>query len=139
VNMNRDKAEERQVRIEWSPPDDTPVVLPLVTSRIHRVFRDLILNAIDAMPDGGQIRIQLVRTSKPAGVSVSFTDTGTGITPDLVPHVFEPFRTTKSTGMGMGLYICRNIVHEHRGQIDVESTPGQGTTFGIWLPMGAST
>jgi PAS domain S-box-containing protein len=138
VALNMGKAGERHVRIEWFPPDGAPVVLPLVTDRIHRVFTDLILNAIDAMPDGGKIRIQVVRTSKPAGVSVNFTDTGTGITPDLVPHLFEPFRTTKSTGMGMGLYICRNIVHEHRGQIDVESTPGQGTTFSIWLPMGGS-
>jgi two-component system, sporulation sensor kinase A len=138
VDLSVHKAAERRVEIAWSPPGEGPLILPLVPSRIHRVFLDLILNAIEAMPDGGRIHIEIAHTSKPSGVNVSFADTGIGIDAALMPHLFEPFYTTKSTGMGMGLYICRSIVHEHRGQIDVESTPGRGTTFNIWLPQGGS-
>ena len=138
VDLAAYQAEQGRVEIEWEPPQGDLILLPLVPNRIDRVFLSLILNAIDAMPDGGHIHIQIIRTRKPSGVCISLTDTGIGIDPHLMPHLFEPFRTTKSTGMGMGLYICRSIVHEHRGQIDVESTPGRGTTFSIWLPLGGS-
>jgi PAS domain S-box-containing protein len=132
------RAEERHVKLKWSPPEEGSFVLKLIPGRIHQVLLNLVFNAIDAMPDGGQISIKLAGTQRPPGVTISLADTGIGIDPDLMPHLFEPFRTTKSTGMGMGLYNCRSIVHEHGGQIDVESTPGRGTTFYVWLPRHVS-
>jgi two-component system NtrC family sensor kinase len=64
-------------------------------------------------------------------------DTGTGISPQNMPHLFEPFFTTKPDGTGLGLAITQRIIHEHGGRIDVESRPGQGTTFIVTLPISA--
>ena len=63
-----------------------------------------------------------------------FTDSGGGIAPDVLPHVFEPFYSTKPEGLGLGLFISRNIVKQHGGQIEVDSRVGEGTTFTVWLP-----
>jgi signal transduction histidine kinase len=76
-----------------------------------------------------------VCASAPARVWVAFADTGQGIAPDTLPHLFDPFFTTKANGLGLGLYITRNIVEEHGGHIEVESEPGEGTTFTVWLPV----
>ena len=88
------------------------------------------------MPNGGQLRVSTNRIGDPSGISVSFTDTGPGIAPDALTHVFDPFYTTKPEGLGLGLYITRNIVEEHGGRIEVESLLGEGATFTVWLPTG---
>jgi signal transduction histidine kinase len=71
----------------------------------------------------------------PAGVRISFADSGSGIAPDVLPHVFDPFYSTKPQGLGLGLYITQKIVEAHDGRIDVSSRPGEGTTFAVWLPV----
>ena len=68
-------------------------------------------------------------------VSVEFDDTGTGISPEIEEHLFEPFHTTKPDGLGLGLFISQNIVHQHGGNITVHSLPGEGATFTVWLPL----
>jgi signal transduction histidine kinase len=110
--------------------------LVLAPDRIKQAFLNLVLNAIEAMPDGGQLRVSTNRTDDPAGVNVSFADTGPGIAPDALPRIFDPFYTTKPEGLGLGLYITRNVVEEHRGRVEVESLLGEGATFTVWLPTG---
>jgi polar amino acid transport system substrate-binding protein len=78
--------------------------------------------------------VSISPTAEPSGVSISFVDSGSGIAPDVLPHVFDPFYSTKAQGLGLGLYITHTIVHAHGGRIDVSSRPGEGTTFSVWLP-----
>jgi two-component system NtrC family sensor kinase len=86
------------------------------------------------MPSGGQLRVRAGSTSQPEGVCIRFVDTGVGIEPHRLPRIFEPFQSTRPEGLGLGLYISRKIVEDHGGHIDVESHPGEGATFTVWLP-----
>ncbi len=103
--------------------------------RLQQVFINIILNALDAMPEGGTLKIDLGKTDRTAVTRIS--DTGAGIKPDDLPHIFDPFFTTKGIGKGtgLGLSISYAIVKEHGGQVQVESEPGKGSTFTILLPM----
>lgn len=107
--------------------------------QLRQVFLNLMLNACDAMPHGGSLHLT-TRFLPPtpdcvACMVIRITDTGTGIAPEHLPHLFEPFYTTKPQGTGLGLAISAHIVSQHDGQISVESTPGVGTTFIITLPV----
>jgi two-component system NtrC family sensor kinase len=103
--------------------------------RLQQVFINIILNALDAMPQGGTLGIRLTAEDKRAVVRVS--DTGTGIKPEHMAHIFDPFFTTKGIGKGtgLGLSISYAIVKEHEGHIEVESEVGRGSTFTITLPV----
>jgi two-component system, NtrC family, sensor kinase len=106
-------------------------------SRLCQVFINLLVNAAQAMAERTEAEREVtVRTrhDETAGlVAVDVTDTGVGITSEHLPHIFEPFYTTKPTGTGLGLAISRDIIHRMGGRIAVESTPGRGTTFTVWL------
>jgi signal transduction histidine kinase len=105
--------------------------------RLQQLFLNLLLNAADAMPDGGELRVELGETE--AGVTVRVADTGIGIPAADLERIFEPFFTTKEAGhgSGLGLMVCKGIVADHGGQIDVKSEPGAGTEFTILLrPAG---
>jgi len=108
--------------------------LSVAPNQIQQVFLNLMLNAVEAMPDGGRLVVQATRTGEPDGVCVTFADTGCGIPPDVLPNIFDPFFTTKEEGLGLGLYVTQSIVDAHSGRIDVESQVGKGTTFTVWLP-----
>jgi two-component system NtrC family sensor kinase len=103
--------------------------------RIQQVFINIILNAMDAMPDGGKLRIHLDHSDNQAIVSIE--DTGTGIKGQHLPHIFDPFFTTKGIGKGtgLGLSISYAIIKEHEGRISVESESGKGSRFVIFIPM----
>lgn len=103
--------------------------------RLQQVFINIILNAIDAMPRGGTLRIELLPKAKKAVIKIK--DTGTGIKPQHLTHIFDPFFTTKGIGKGtgLGLSISYAIVREHEGTVGVESVVGKGSTFTISLPM----
>jgi signal transduction histidine kinase len=92
------------------------------------------LNAIYAMPDGGTLTISADRVKDDSAIFIRFADTGHGITPEHLDHIFEPFYTTRPDGTGLGLSISYSIVQQHGGRIEVESEPGQGTTFTVTLP-----
>ncbi|MBN1179879.1 MAG: GAF domain-containing protein, partial [Anaerolineae bacterium] len=128
---------------------DWAAALPMVQANadhLKQVFLNLVINAIDAMPAGGTIRIstaleQLDRPDAPSPapvVRVAFADSGFGMSPETLAHVFEPFFTTKEHGSGLGLSISYGIIQSHNGKISVESQEGKGTTFTIILPVEAS-
>jgi CheY-like chemotaxis protein len=118
-------------------------------TRLQQVFVNLALNARDAMPEGGVLRFGISRIQLasdeappipdlPAGewIRVSVHDTGTGISPEILPHIFEPFFTTKPVGQGTGLGLAQvyGIIKQHDAYMDVRSEVGRGTTFNIYLP-----
>lgn len=104
---------------------------------IELVISDLVMNSIDAMPSGGEIVVDAhLQTTDPESVMVEIRDTGTGIPRDVLPHIFEPFYTTKPAGKGtgLGLSVARNIIHNHDGEINIESIFEKGTVVKIKLP-----
>lgn len=104
---------------------------------INQALMNLLLNAIKAVKDNGRIVVR----SKVANqeIVISISDNGTGIPHDVLPRIFDPFFTTRDVGegTGLGLSVCRDIITAHGGDIKVESEPGQGTTFAIYLPVPA--
>jgi signal transduction histidine kinase len=102
--------------------------------RLQQVFINIILNALDALPGGGTLRIELFETETEAVIRI--TDNGTGIKEQHLPHIFDPFFTTKGVGKGtgLGLSISYAIIKEHEGRIGVDSVIGRGTSFTISLP-----
>ncbi len=105
-------------------------------SQIEQVLLALIMNAMDAMPHGGNLWLTSSFVDEAGQVQVVVRDDGSGIPPDILPHIFEPFLTTKETGqgVGLGLAISRSILERHRGTIAVQSEPGRGTAFTLTLP-----
>jgi len=99
---------------------------------LHRVLSNLILNAIDAMPNGGTLTLRTRQEADHFCLEVS--DTGTGLTPEECDHLFTPYYTTKAHGTGLGLAIVQAVVSDHGGRISIRSKPREGTTFAIELP-----
>ncbi|MEO7912308.1 MAG: ATP-binding protein [Roseiflexaceae bacterium] len=127
-----------QVGVTTDLAADLPQVIAH-TDQIRQVFLNLMLNACDAMPNGGTLRItshaRSASAEQPAEIVVQIADTGVGIAPEHHAHLFEPFYTTKAQGTGLGLAISAHIITQHSGQIDVASEVGVGTTFTVRLPV----
>lgn len=112
---------------------------PIMMNRteLQQVLVNLVVNAIHAMPDGGRLGLRSVDSDMDgqAGVAIQIADTGAGMTPEVMQKVFDPFFTTKRReGTGLGLSISQMLVTRQGGRISVESEPGVGTTFTVWLP-----
>ncbi|HEX9076632.1 MAG TPA: ATP-binding protein, partial [Anaerolineae bacterium] len=121
-------------RLEWD--SDIPPIAG-VNNQLQQVFLNLILNAVEAMPEGGEIEIRGGRqTLEREWLTVAITDTGCGVPGDDLDKIFEPFYTTKPNGTGLGLAVCRNIIANHGGHLSVNSVVGRGSTFTVWLPLG---
>jgi two-component system nitrogen regulation sensor histidine kinase NtrY len=103
---------------------------------LHRALSNLVLNALDAMPEGGTITVRTGAT--PEHVRIEVSDTGSGLTREECERLFTPYYTTKHHGTGLGLAIVQSVVSDHGGSISVGSTPGKGTTFRIDLPRTSS-
>lgn len=130
----RKQMETLGVEVTWERADELPHVMG-VPDRIRQVFLNLVLNATDAMPEGGHLEIQMDQVFEPDGVRASFVDTGIGIGPEEMKEIWEPFHSTKPEGLGLGMFIVRRIVTEHKGDIQIESEVGKGTTVTVWLPL----
>jgi signal transduction histidine kinase len=99
----------------------------------------VVANAIQAMPEGGKMRIAFRRVDADGSMVISFSDTGGGIEAGVAGHVFEPFFTTKREGIGLGLFLSRAIVESHGGKIDIgPNTDGPGTTVTFTFPPNAA-
>lgn len=106
-------------------------------SQLQQVFKNLILNSIDALPDGGEIEIQVHWDQDQKLMIINFKDNGVGISPDNINKIFKPFFSDKigqKQGSGLGLSVVKKIIERHQGEIEVSSKPGQGTTFTIGIP-----
>ena len=121
--------------------DDAARALPLIRGdsvRLERVLLNLVNNALDATPPGGRVAITIKPVAEDTpGVEIAVQDTGCGIAPEHIEEIFKPFFTTKQTGTGLGLAIIQKIVEEHQGTLLVNSKPGEGATFTIFLPSQA--
>jgi len=100
---------------------------------MRRVFTNLITNAIQAMPDGGQLTMRLSKTEEAALISIQ--DTGIGIPGENLPRLFQPLFTTKAKGQGLGLAVCKRFVEAHGGEVKVESKIGEGSVFTVRIPL----
>jgi signal transduction histidine kinase/DNA-binding response OmpR family regulator len=123
-----------EIRYEFHPDPDLPLTL-MNRDQIKQVILNLCLNAVETMPDGGVLRIKTDYQAKDSQVLLAVKDTGPGISADTIPHLFEPFFTTRDKGTGLGLFISYEIIQNHNGSIQVESCEGQGTTFLFSLPV----
>jgi nitrogen fixation/metabolism regulation signal transduction histidine kinase len=103
--------------------------------QLSRVLRNLVLNAIDAMPQGGALTLRTF--AQPGGVRLEISDTGQGLTPEECERLFTPYYTTKTHGTGLGLAIVQSVISDHGGRISVQSEKGKGATFRIELQAGA--
>lgn len=104
--------------------------------QLNRVLVNIMKNAIEAMPSGGKISI--FAKEKSQGILITIADEGAGMSEEARAHLFEPFFTTKAKGIGLGLHICKSIIDQHKGTLEMESIPGQGTKFFIFLPSSLS-
>jgi signal transduction histidine kinase len=132
------KQQERagaEVVVDFDPPE-LPVVVAADEDQLRQVFWNISLNAVQAMPDGGTLRIEvrdLPSDPEAPLVAVEFSDTGGGIRPEDLERIFEPFFTTKESGTGLGLSIARRVVEELGGRIEVTNRLGEGATFQVIL------
>ena len=124
--------ENRAIDVQIDRPGTVPKIR-VDRDQIKQVFFNITRNAFQAMPDGGRLTITVGSTDR--FLSVAFRDTGTGIDPENLGQIFEPYMTTKSEGSGLGLMIVQRIIQNHGGQLEVESKPGQGTRFTVLLPL----
>ena len=126
------EVESRKVALQCE--SDAPnVKVPMNPKRLSRVFHNLIGNAVDAMPQGGKIRLAFSTTS--GAVVTEIRDSGPGIQPEILDKLFDPFVTYgKVRGTGLGLSICRRIIEEHGGKISAGNHPNGGAVFRFSLP-----
>ncbi len=115
----------------------TPNLAPVrgAPNQLTQVFLNLIINAIEAMPNGGTLWVGTANHDERQQVVAAFRDSGSGIAPEMRERLFEPFNTSKATGTGLGLAISYGIVERHGGGIVVEMPPSGGTTFIVRLPQ----
>jgi two-component system, sporulation sensor kinase E len=131
LGVLRQQIKNRGVLIEEEYADDVPAI-NVDHGQIKQAFFNIIKNALEAMSDGGMLKVTVFTTER--FVAAAFKDSGPGIEPDHLGEIFTPYHTTKTEGNGLGLMIVQRIVREHGGEIEVDSRPGEGTTFVLYLP-----
>lgn len=138
IRLVENDLNKHQIKIVKELEANLPPI-PVNENKIVEMLLNLIINAIDAMPEGGSLtfagRSLEPSDEKGARVQLRITDTGVGIPPEQIDRIFDRYFTTKESGTGLGLAICERIVMAHNGTISIDSKPGQGTTFIIELPV----
>ncbi len=135
-------ADAASVKIRVETDDELPRVMA-DPEQMKQLFGNLVLNAVQAMPSGGTVRITVragvpVSSNSAKSIEITVEDTGSGIPEGDLPHIFEPFYTTRTKGTGLGLAICKQIVEAHGGTIRVAQTSPKGTVFEVTLQLEAS-
>ena len=131
IMMIRMEADSARVEVIHTPHSAMKVLV--ASDRIMQLLLNVLKNGLQAMPDGGKLHVELKDATSAAIITIG--DSGIGIPPESIPHIFDPFWTSKARGTGLGLALCRKVVLEHGGNLTVESTLGVGTTFTVTLPM----
>ena len=121
------------ITFEFHPNPELPAV-PVIPEQIRQVILNLFVNAMEAMQTGGHLTVCTQPLPEQDRILLSVKDTGCGIDPEILPHIFEPFITSKETGTGLGLSITYDIIRQHDGDIQAENNPKGGATFNVWLP-----
>jgi signal transduction histidine kinase len=129
--LARGRLRRHGINVNLKIASNLPPILG-IAQQLKQVFINIIFNAIEAMPPGGDLQIIIARRHEQ--VSLTFIDTGVGISEAQLARLFNPFFSTKEEGTGLGLAICRSLIRDHGGSINVQSVEGQGTTFEILLP-----
>ena len=127
-------------QVEWCQADESQsYTVFAVRNNLKQVFINLCLNAMEAMEaaPAGKLTVCMHASEDGRRVGIDFHNTGSPISEDALPYIFDPFFTTKKNGTGLGLSISYDIIRRHQGEIAVESAPGKGVTFTVWLPMAA--
>jgi signal transduction histidine kinase len=132
VMFARQQALSKSIDVELHH-DPLPLEVEHDSNQVNQVLLNLLLNSIQSIDHRGKITVTVERHSQLAAISVA--DTGRGIAPEHLPHIFRPFYTTKGNGTGLGLSLARRIVEEHGGRMEVSSTLGHGSTFIVFLPL----
>ncbi len=133
-HLLRAKLTQAGVQLHYTPPNQ-PTPVDVHKGQLQQVFLNLALNALHAMPQGGELRITCTREA--SMVHIDFTDTGGGIPPEVQPRIFESFLSTRAGGTGLGLTIAQRIVKDHHGDLKLMSTGPRGTTMRVTMPLTA--
>jgi signal transduction histidine kinase len=123
-----------EITFEFQPDEKLPPILAL-SDQIRQVVLNLFMNAVEAMSDGGQLTVETRLSDDKTEILLIVSDTGTGISPAILPNIFEAFVTNKQEGTGLGLTITYDIVIKHRGRITAQNNKERGSMFKVWLPI----
>ncbi len=137
VDLLRYKTDSSRVRLEFAAAHDLPPAL-VDGQQLRQVFINLLNNAVDALPNGGQIDLTAALEKDGTGhpmIVVRVRDNGPGIPAGVRDRIFNPFVSTKKDGAGLGLWIAQRIVAEHKGRLEIETSTKHGTVFAVWLPI----
>ena len=140
VRLIKPEAEENNIAIQLVLPSEKAPAerrIMIDADRLVQALFNLLVNAVQATPAGGTVRLALEEIQMDGGaeaLAISVSDTGRGISPQDMSHLFTPYFTTKASGTGLGLTITQQIVEQHGGEIKVYSQPGKGATFTALLP-----
>lgn len=137
LTLMRKQLQNEQIELTQRTADDLPKP-KVIPDRIQQVLLNLLLNALEAMPQGGTLEIDTRYDDERSEICLAITDSGVGISPDVLPDIFDPFFSTKEGGTGLGLFVSQNMVQECGGRLEVESEEGKGSTFTVRLPVPAT-
>ena len=137
VGLIREEASLRKIDIKTDWKDDNSFIIPMDMDKLRQAFYNIFKNAMEAIPGKGTITISVEPNGKDM-VGIKISDTGCGLTPGEIDHIFDPEYTTKEKGLGLGLSLAHEIIRGHGGEIHVESAVGSQTTFTVLLPVKKS-
>jgi signal transduction histidine kinase len=138
IDSQKLRFEKNNIDLDLRPEPDL-LTTPMDLFQMERAFLNIVINSIDAMPDGGCLQIKTRNSSfitsngERACVLIEFADTGPGMPPDQLNHIFDPFFSTKEHGTGLGLSLTKSIIEAHGGQINIKPGPGKGIIVKVRL------
>lgn len=132
IELERPLAEQRGVALTFH--EVPPIIAQIDSGKIHQIIQNLVRNGVEATRSGGRVGLSITSGTEDNTVHIRVTDDGSGIPPDVLQHIYEPFFSTKETGTGMGMAIVHSLVTMHGGRIEIDTTP-QGTRFDIAVPQ----
>lgn len=137
ITLVKERAAKENFKIREELPESCPLVMA-DADQLRQVFLNILINGMDAAGPGGEMTVSVKPAQEERCVEIAFKDSGPGIPAEAIDKIFDPFFTTKTQGTGLGLAACKKIIEHHGGTIEVTSSPGEGATFTIRLPMTMS-